>query len=298
MIDTEADWVRRVPRPIRDAAKGSVELFGQLTGPARVLPGLVLIGGQRCGTSSLHAMLLRHPAVGASFIKEVQYFSLHFDKSERWYRGHFPTKTAAQWSRRRHGLPLVAAESSPYYIFHPHAPRRLASLLPEARLVVLLRDPVERALSHYGHERRLGFETLPLEEALSAERRRLAGEVQRMQREPSYRSVAHQHFSYVARGMYAEQLERWFEFVPRERFLILSSEELFAEPERVVARVLTFAGLPQRSLGAYPRHNRTGGSGREVGDTRRRLRETFAEPNQRLVELLGHDLPWCCRAAA
>jgi hypothetical protein len=98
--------------------------------------------------------------------------------------------------------------------------------------------------------------------------------------------------------MYAEQLERWFEFVPRERFLILSSEELFAEPERVVARVLTFAGLPQRSLGAYPRHNRTGGSGREVGDTRRRLRETFAEPNQRLVELLGHDLPWCCRAAA
>ena len=154
-----------------------------------------------------------------------------------------------------------------------------------------MRDPVERALSHYHHEVDFGRERLSFEDALEAEESRMAGEVERMAADPRYFSRAWWDFTYLARGRYAEQLERWYEAYPAEQLLVLANEELAAAPAETYARVLAFLGAAPHELDEYPRV-----FDRDYPDmseaTRARLAAYFAEPNRRLYELLGRDLGW------
>jgi hypothetical protein len=164
-------------------------------------------------------------------------------------------------------------------------------LVPEARLVALVRNPVDRALSHYHHEVALGREPLSFEEALSAEEQRLEGEEERLRTDPRYFSRAWWSHTYKSRGRYAEQLERWLDLFPREQLLILPSEDLLGEPERAHADVLAFLGAPPHKLDAYPRVFERQYEGMRP-ETRAELAGYFAEPNRRLYELLGRDLGW------
>ena len=164
-------------------------------------------------------------------------------------------------------------------------------MLPEARLVAILRNPVDRAFSHYQHERALGRELLSFEDAVAREDERMRGEVERMLADPSYFSHAWWNYTYVARGRYAEQLERWLAVFPREQLLVVPSEDLLLEPERTHARVLEFLGADAHRLDSYPRvFERQYEPMRP--ETRSRLAAEFAEPNRRLYELLGRDLGW------
>jgi hypothetical protein len=163
--------------------------------------------------------------------------------------------------------------------------------VPQARLVVLVRNPVDRALSQYNHEVALGREPLSFEEALDAEEERLRGEVERMTADPGYFSHEWWSHTYKARGRYAEQLERWLDVFPGEQLLVLSSDELGSEPERAHAQVLEFLGAPPHRLDSYPRvYEREYDPMRP--ETRARLAAEFEEPNRRLYALLGRDLGW------
>lgn len=245
------------------------------------LPDFVIIGAQRCGTTSLYAYLAGHPGVAPAEEKEIHFFDLNWHRGVRWYRDRFPSR-----GLRR----LRTGEASPYYVFHPHAPSRVAEVLPEARLLLMLRDPVDRAFSHYKLGRAQGWETLSFEDAIDREPERLAGEVDRMLEDPSYRSFAHQHYSYLARGRYVEHLPPWLDRFG-DRLLVLRSEDLYQDPAPVLARVLAFLDLedtPARALAAL-----------NVSDpvvldapTRRRLAEHFRPYNRRLEELLGRELGW------
>jgi Sulfotransferase domain len=246
-------------------------------------PDFVIIGAQRGGTTSLYSYLLGHPLIEGPRAKELHYFDLEFSRGRRRYLANFPVA-----ARSRH---LTLGEATPYYLFHPHVPARLAQELPNARLIALLRDPVDRALSHYHHEVRLGVETLPLLEALDREDERLRGEEARMAADPGYRSVAHQHFSYVARGRYADQLDRWWRHVPPERLLVLRSEDLFTRPHALYDEVLEFLGLPAYTPTAFPTEN--GGVYAAADATvRRQLAEAFASHTERLESLLGRSFGW------
>lgn len=245
------------------------------------LPAFVIVGAQRCGTTSLYRALTAHPAVLPAARKELQFFSKHFDRGADWYRAQFPATAPGQ----------VSGEATPYYLFHPAVPARLAAVAPAARLIVLLRDPVERAYSHYHHEVRRGHETLPFEEALATEAERLAGEEARLLADDAYVSFNHQHFSYQARGRYADQLRRWLTVLPRERFLILASEAFYRDPAASLARVTAFLGLPPAEVAI--------GAPQNEGDypplrpeTRAALTAAFRAPNAELAELLGEDFGW------
>jgi hypothetical protein len=185
----------------------------------------------------------------------------------------------------------VVGEASPSYLFHPLAPERVARMLPEARLIALLRNPVDRAFSHYQHEVALGREQLTFEEALAREDERMQGELERMLADPSYFSHAWWNYTYAARGRYAEQLERWHAAFPREQVLVLLTDDLAADTAGTYRRTLEFLGVADRGLESYPRIFE-----REYGemdpDTRARLEERFAESNRRLAELLARELPW------
>ena len=170
-------------------------------------------------------------------------------------------------------------------------PGRVAAALPECRLIAVLRNPIDRSYSQHNHERALGFEELPFERAIACEAQRLAGEEERLLAEPDYRSYSHQHHSYLARGRYAEQLERWLAHFDREQLLVLSAEDLFADPEPVIHAAQRFLGLAEetpRDLSA-----RNARSYAPIDErTRARLREELEPHNRRLYELLGRDFGW------
>ena len=278
---------------MRDLVKQATEGYLAATSGLRMLPDFIVIGTQRGGTTSLYRYLAAHPGVAPTLVsKGVHYFDVQNDRSEAWYRGHFPPTAYRAWRRRVARQPLITGEASPYYLFHPAVPERVAAMLPDVKLIAMLRDPVKRAFSHYHHEFEGGFETLPtFEEAIDAEPGRLEGEAERLLADPGYVSFAHQHHSYLARGHYAEQLEAWFAHIPRERFLIFTSEEFYRDTATVYGTVQDFLGLPHHPLAEFKTYNAHSYAPMDPA-TNGRLREHFREPDRALCELLGRDLGW------
>jgi hypothetical protein len=258
--------------------RNAVWTYGRATSFARPLPDFLILGAQKAGTTALYAYLRWHPGIAGPSWKEVSYFDRHYGKGDRWYRGHFPIHSGGR----------VVGEASPGYLFHPLAPERVRRTVPKAKLIVLLRDPVDRALSQYHHEVALGREPLSFEEAIEAEPERTRGEEERMQREPGYFSHAWWDHAYLARGRYAEQLERWLTTFPREQLLIVASADLARSPAESYGEILEFLGAPPHELDSYPRVYEQRYQ-EMAAPTRRGLAEHFAEPNRRLYELLGRD---------
>lgn len=267
-------------------------LLAQPTSGLRAMPDFLIIGAQRAGTTSLHRYLLASPAVvPPRLTKGVHYFDVSFDRSFAWYRSHFPTRARMRRAAARTGGPAVTGEGSPYYLFHPLAADRIAAALPEVKLLVVLRDPVTRAWSHYHHEVARGFETLPFADALDAEPARLAGEVERMRADVRYVGFSHQHHAYVGRGRYLEQLLRYERVVAADQMLVLETTELRDDAQAACDRVADFLGIPQWSLPVATRHNTRSYPQMPAG-LRERLARAFADDNERLFAHLGVRWPW------
>jgi hypothetical protein len=281
---------RALPEPARDAAKAAWAGYSRLTAAGRLLPDYLIIGTQRGGTTSLYKYLVRHPSAAHALTKELRFFDLNYHRGMAWYRSRFPLRLYRDLMRSR-GVGLVVGEASPDYLFHPHAPRRVREALPEVKLIVLLRDPIERAYSHYWHQFRRGHETLSFDDAVAREAERLDGELDRMLRDPRYLSYERHHHSYLARGVYVDQLRAWMDRFPVRRFLIERSEDFFDDPPLVFKRVLDFLGLSAWELTEYETFNAFT-SGTMDPKTRRDLARYFRPHNERLYEFLGRDFGW------
>ena len=206
----------------------------------------------------------------------------NYKKGQEWYRAHFPfAKSASRHCR--------TGEASPLYIFNPLAPRRIFNVTPEARIIAILRNPTERAISHYFHEKRNGRESLPISEALHEEHDRMKIAIQNN----DYKSSSFIHFSYKSRGLYREQLERYLQCFSREQLLVLSSEEFFREPVTTLGTVFEFVGVDKdfKVKDLEPRNvteNRTSVDS-EIYDY---LDRFFLPHNQALCELLDKKFDW------
>ena len=217
--------------------------------PIRMMPDFIIIGTQKGGTTSLYRYLIEHPCIAPIYIKEPHFFDIYFYKGLHWYRAHFPTSCRKILCQARPEARSDYRRSKSNYLFHPQAARRVAKTLPRARLIVLLRNPIDRAYSQYQHQtRQEGVQPLTFEEALECEEKRLAGEEEKMLKDEKYFSFNHRHYSYLARSKYIEQLPAWMNIFPREQFLILSSEDLYADPKAIVKQTLEFLDLPTRGL--------------------------------------------------
>lgn len=278
--------------------------FRVATGRVRILPSFLVIGAQRGGTTSLFAYLRAHPAVAdaaggdprlGNTTKELHFFDTWYGEGLNWYRSFFPLLPTTELARLR-GSNVVAGESTPYYLYHPLAPQRAAKAIPDTKLIALLRDPIERAYSHYQLMRRINREDLSFEEAVAAEDERLAkigDSFERAHETETGREglFHHRHHSYLDRGLYAEQLERWYAHFPREQILVIRSEDMQADPRAIYSQVLDFLGLSAWSPGNFVRRNRAKYAPIDP-ELRRSLEERFVEPNRRLAELLGRDFGW------
>lgn len=282
---------KAVPAGVQSKVRTASRFAGIATASARMLPSFLVVGAQRAGTTSLFKALVQHPAVLPPVLhKGVHYFDTCFDRGVRWYQGHFPLTLVARLKERNGVLPITG-ESSPYYMFHPRAPERIASSLPEIKLIVLLRDPVERAYSAHTHELARGFETEPFEKAVELEPIRLAGEAERISADPEYYSHHHQHSAYLARGRYVDQLERLESVVGGDRLSVVQSEEFFEDPVSVYHEVVDFLGLPRWQPPRFDRHNARQRA-QLPNDLRRRLEDHFEPYDERLAAWLGKTPGW------
>ena len=192
------------------------------------LPHFLGLGTQKGGTTTLHQLLSQHPQVYLPACKEVHYFDLNHLAGETWYRSHFQAATTTQ----------KCGDITPFYLFHPDVPQRIQQLLPDARMIVLLRHPVDRAISQLFHAKKRGFEPLEPADALQAETSRLA----------SGDPISLQKHSYVSRSRYLEQLERYEARFPSDQMLIMRSEDLFEQPVKIWQTLQQFLGLQSVEL--------------------------------------------------
>ena len=260
------------------------------TTSARVRPTYLVIGAQKAGTSSLHHYLSQNPAVLTARVKEVQYFTKYYARGEGWYRAQFPLVTHERAVRRRLGVSPAVGEATAACLFDPRSPERVHAFDPEMKLIAVLRDPIERAYSHFQMELRWGRETGTFEEALNREKTELPGVLERLHTNPNVGVSSGLGRTYVARGLYADQLERWLQLFDREQLLILMSDDLDNDPAGTLSRVAGFLGVPELHAAEYPRR----GVQEYVAmapETRERLARTFASPTAVSPSSSGASFP-------
>ncbi|MEM7356645.1 MAG: sulfotransferase domain-containing protein [Acidobacteriota bacterium] len=250
--------------------------------PTPRLPDFLIIGAQKCGTTSLFRLLEAHPSFAMSTPKEVHFFSEHFRRGTDWYREHFPPARSDQ----------QVGEATPLYLFWPACLERISALLPNARLVVLLREPGARAYSHYHHEVALGREQRGFEQALDEEEPLLEQEMAAMTRNPEYFSQPARCFSYLARGRYAQQLERVYRFFDHRQVHVTACDRLFAGEQEALDDLFRFLGAREAGDARLGVHYARDYDPMPLS-VRGWLDDYFAEPNRALSLMLEHPPSWC-----
>jgi hypothetical protein len=285
--------IRKIfPEPVRRSGRQVALGAGRLTAKLRVEPSFLMVGAQRAGTTSLFRALMAHPNVMRPVMhKGVNYFDVNSEKDWSWYLGHFPLRVSAQRKAAADQETAAVFEASGYYMFHPHAPRRIAEALPSIKIVAMVRDPVERAYSAYKHELARGFETESFEHALELEEQRVAPELKRMIDDPSYQSGTYRHQAYRLRGHYAEQLAAFSALLGGDRIHVVESERFFTQPEDEFTRLLQFLDLPVVMPPSFDRFNARPGSPLSP-ELEAELRAHFAPHNAALATFLGKPLTW------
>ncbi len=277
-------------------AREALRSFGQATAGFRADPNYLVIGTKRGGTTSMARWLLDHPDVMSLFParetrKGTYYFDVNYSRGEQWYRSHFPTKQSIERRAAKVGRRQIVGEATPYYLYHPHAAARARALAPNANVIVLLRDPVQRAHSHWMERSRNGVETLSFADAIDAEADRCDGEEERMLDDPSHVSFGHQHFSYVDQGRYARGLTRWYEAFPSNQILTLRSEDMYADPGAIYQRVLDFLDLPEHEPASFKAWNNKPKAEFDAG-LEAELRDRLRPDVEELERLLGRPMNW------
>lgn len=256
-------------------------LFGVITLNASWAPDYMIIGAQKSGTTAVFDFLNQHPRV-LKTRGEIHFFDLHFNKGWEWYKGVFPKKPNSSF---------VVGDKSPYYLFHPLVPERVFKMSPFTKFIVVLRNPVDRAYSQYWMNRYQGTENRTFEKALMEEPDLVAREEMKLLNGEVQTSFKHRNFSYTARGHYAEQLERWFSFFPREQFLIIDSKKLRDNPQKEMNKVFDFLGLDRYVLNLAEKGRKSDYPAMK-SETKQRLKVHFKPYNEALEALLDTSFNW------
>lgn len=243
-------------------------------------PNFIIIGSQKSGTTSLANYINQHPQVLPAIKKEIHFWSREFHRGVDWYLAHFPPIPQSQ--------NFLTGEATPNYLVNYKVAEKMFSILPDIKLLVIFRNPVDRAFSQYHHWRRLNWEDRSFEEAINKELEALNTTPKQPQGGRKYWQLPG---NYIGRGVYIEFMQKWMEVFPREQFLILRGEDFYQAPDNTMKQVFDFLGLPEHQLPKYKKLN--SGSYAPISDLlRQKLSEYFQPHNQRLEEYLDMKFDW------
>lgn len=258
-------------------------------------PDFLIIGAQKSGTTSLFNYLNEHPRIIMTALKEIHFFDLNFDKGFNWYNEFFKDKETNWYNKffkDKSSSSNIKGEATPYYLFHPCVPERVFTYLPGVKMIVMLRNPADRAYAQYFHEIRIKSETnSEFLEAIALEEKRLENaEIQLLNGTVSYH-FSHQHHSYIARSLYTNQIERWLSYFPKSQFLFIKSESFFSNPKEQLKKVYEFLDIqviyPDKisvfNENHYPPMSE---------DVRQKLHQLFSDELIKIRHLLGEEFVW------
>ena len=267
-------------------------------------PNFIIIGAQKGGTTSLYDYLVQHPQVLSARRKELHFFDFGYERGQLWYRRHLPDKSQLRREQNRVGASVITGEASPGYMVFPQTPERIHRFVPQVKLIVLLRNPVDRAYSQYqmniakettyfaDEKRHVLREPLLFEDAIAAEDERMKVAMELLDRDPLSSGRWFQMHSYQTRGLYARQIRHWLQWFPREQMLFLESSDFYKNTDQNYARVLEFLGLQPWSLRKYEAKLAGGCRKKMSPTTRTQLLEYFKPHNEDLYKLLGQRFDW------
>lgn len=295
-LKTKEELELRIEEIKKDVEAARMNGFGRkLTSPFRILPTFLIIGVSKGGTTSLFRYMTQHPDIDPPLRKEINYFNQlnrHFGEYLGLYRykSFFPTVFERSRHRRKYKRKLITGEASTHYIFNRNRriPAMVRRLMPSVKLIVLLRNPIDRAYSHYHMLVRVGEEPLVFEDAIKCE---LTPKDRRKELFFSQGLRPRHHYSYLARGLYVDQLMQWEKSFSKKQFLILETDELYLNPQKIVNRVFRFLGIPEYDLTDIAKHN-VGSYPEMSPDTRKMLIEYFRPYNERLGQHLNTKFDW------
>ncbi len=295
-------WLGRHPRPFRVYRLYSLcrqKKFRTVTSPLRKLPDFVIIGAAKSGTTSLYDFVTKHPRVEPAYTKEPHYFSSPERLSLLYYKINFPVLTKQ-----------LTGEASTGYLSSLEAPARMKVAIPNAKVIAILRNPVDRAYSHYhfAHGRNVETSTtfekaLELEESRRKEYVETVSELKfvfygrgMLSRQRDLYQLMRDSLkdiwpSYLRYGRYADHLENWFRHYSRDQFLVLSTEDFRRDRQGTLDQVFEFLGVSPYKVQNFKNLN-VGRYKKMREDTRQKLVEYFRPHNERLYSLLNCRFDW------
>lgn len=272
-------------KKIRNIVLLAHQAYCSLSGSFHALPDYLIIGATKGGTGSLYRYLNQHPQIKPALTKEVRFFDKYYDRGINWYRVFFPFKDLL---KRKY----ITGEATPRYLDHPHAPKRVKAIIPNTKLIVLLRNPIDRAYSMYNMRLSRGRENHSFQDVIKLEKERTNGEFKKMELDEKYYSSTYFQHSYLDKGIYVDKLQRWMNVFPKEQFLIINSEEFFKNTSETYNKVLKFLGLYSLELESYPIQGRVSKLKPIDPTLRKQLVEFFKPHNERLYKFLGRNFGW------
>ena len=262
-------------------AKSAYRLSMNTSSKFRTLPDFLIFGESKCGTNSLYANLIEHPKI-PPFSKGIHFFDAAFDNGVGWYKQYFPPK----WKKKDQ----LNGESSPY-LNYPHSAKRVFSVVPDVKLVAILRNPIDRAYSSWKMETEFGYENLSFEEGIKEEENRIGKEIEKVLENENYWSLPLFRYSYLERGKYAKNLKSWFEIFPKDQFLIISSEDFSSKPQETVNNIFQFLNLSTHTIRNLEKKN-VRKAAKMNEKTRNELIEFFKPHNERLFKMINKKFDW------
>ena len=261
-------------------------IFG-ITGPIRSLPDFIIIGTARSGTTSLYNNICQHPCVLPAAYDELGFFDSNFHLGLNWYRSLFPTNFS-KWNLKRKKKFAITGEDTPFYIWNPHVAKRILKILPNVKLIVLFRNPIDRAYSNYHLGLRAGSENLSFEDAIHAELENLKKFSNNSKSDIEKYTVPR---SYIAKGFYAEQIKIWLKLFKHEQLYITSTENFELNPQEILNQIFEFLEIPIFQI-PYQKKYKVASYPKMKHETREFLLDFYKKPNHELFQLIGKEFAW------
>ena len=265
------------------------KFYRNLTSSSRVLPDFIIIGAGRAGTTALYTYLIQHPSIITAStdndepVADLHFFEYMISDKISWYKSHFPRKSKNSF---------VTGEFTSTYMYHKNVPERIFNLIPKIKLIVILRNPIDKAYSTYNQQSHFNEVTSSFEETIKAEFARIdlnKNHIEYTNNNPNFDNYV--EYNIIRHGIYFNYLEKWFKIFPKKQIFVVDSNELENFPQQTLNKVFEFLNLSPHEIPNLAKVN-VGKYSPMTESTRESLIEFYKPHNAKLNNLLGTNFDW------